>query len=113
MLSLTDDARVTMTFLSPDGECHSFDHRANGYARGDGIGGVVLKRLKDALQDGDTIRAVVRNSALCQDGRTPGITMPSPIAQVDLIRTAYEGAGLTLDQTAYFEGHGTILLLLC
>lgn len=96
-----------MTFLSPDGICHSFDHRANGYARGDGIGGMVLKTLKQALADGDTIRAVIRNSGLGQDGRTPGITMPSPQAHADLIRSTYAGAGLSLDQTSYFEAHGT------
>lgn len=96
-----------MGFLSPDGRCHSFDHRANGYGRGDGIGAIVLKTLSKALADGDTIRAVIRNSGLGQDGRTPGITMPSPEAQADLIRLVYKNAGLDLDQTAYFEAHGT------
>lgn len=96
----------TMTFFSPDGKCHSFDHRANGYARGDGIGGVILKTLKQALTDGDTIRGVIRNTRLNQDGRSPGITMPSPKAHAELIRATYAGAGLSLDQTAYFEAHG-------
>lgn len=68
---------------------------------------IVLKTLSKALADGDTIRAVIRNSGLGQDGRTPGITMPSPGAQADLIRQVYENAGLDLDQTAYFEAHGT------
>jgi len=95
-----------MTFLSPDGICHSFDHRANGYARGDGIGGIVLKTLKQAVADGDTIRAIIRNSGLGQDGRTPGITMPSPQAHADLITSTYAEAGLALDQTSYFEAHG-------
>jgi acyl transferase domain-containing protein len=97
-----------MTFLSPDGICHSFDHRANGYARGDGIGGIILKTLKQAVADGDTIRAIIRNSGLGQDGRTPGITMPSPQAHADLIRSTYAGAALSLDQTSYFEAHGTL-----
>lgn len=97
---------VTMTFFSPDGICHSFDHRANGYARGDGIGGMALKTLKQALADGDTIRAIIRNSGLNQDGKTPGITMPSPKAQADLIHSTYAGARLSMDQTAYFEAHG-------
>ncbi|CZR50579.1 uncharacterized protein PAC_00453 [Phialocephala subalpina] len=96
-----------MTFLSPDGICHSFDHKANGYARGDGIGGIILKTLKQALADGDTIRAIIRNSGLGQDGRTPGITMPSPQAHADLIQSTYAAAGLSLDQTSYFEAHGT------
>jgi len=96
-----------MTFFSPDGVCHSFDHRANGYARGDGIGGIVLKTLKQALADGDTIRGVIRNSGLNQDGKTPGITMPSPQMQAALIRSTYAAAGLSLDDTYYFEAHGT------
>jgi acyl transferase domain-containing protein len=59
---------TTMGFLSPDGRCYSFDHRANGYARGDGIAAIVLKTLKQALKDGDTIRAVIRGSGVNQDG---------------------------------------------
>jgi acyl transferase domain-containing protein len=100
-----------MKFLSPDGVCHSFDHRANGYARGDGIGGIVLKTLTQALEDGDTIRAIIRNTGLGQDGKTTGITTPSPEAHADLIRATYAGAGLPLDQTSYFEAHGKYLLL--
>jgi acyl transferase domain-containing protein len=98
---------VTMTFFSPDGVCHSFDHRANGYARGDGIGGVMLNTFRQALADGDTIRAVIRGTGLNQDGKTPGITMPSPEAQADLIRSTYASAGLSMENTAYFEAHGT------
>lgn len=95
-----------MTFFSPDGVCHSFDHRANGYARGDGIGAVILKTVSQALADGDTIRGIIRNSGLNQDGKTPGITMPSPEAQAELIRATYRQAGLGLDNTMYFEAHG-------
>jgi len=102
-----------MKFLSPDGVCHSFDHRANGYARGEGIGGIVLKTLKQAVADGDTIRAIIRNSELGQDGKTTGITTPSPEAHADLIRSTYAGAGLSLDQTAYFEAHGKDPFLRC
>jgi acyl transferase domain-containing protein len=64
--------------------------------------------LKQAVADGDTIRAIIRNSGLGQDGRTPGITMPSPQAHADLIRSTYAGAGLSLSQTSYFEAHGTV-----
>lgn len=66
-----------------------------------------MKTMSKALADGDTIRGVIRNSGLGQDGRTPGITMPSPEAQADLIKSVYGNAGLTMDQTAYFEAHGT------
>lgn len=68
---------------------------------------MILKRLSTAIADGDTIRAVIRATGLNQDGRTPGITMPSPTAQADLIRSCYEKAGLGYDETTYFEAHGT------
>lgn len=98
---------TNMHFLSPDGICHSFDDRANGYARGEAIGGLLLKPLSAALADGDTIRAVIRGSATNQDGKTPGITMPNPESQADLIRFVYEQAGLKMTDTGYFEAHGT------
>lgn len=98
---------TNMHFLSPDGICHSFDDRANGYARGEAIGGIMLKPLKAALADGDTIRAVIRGSGANQDGKTPGITMPSPQSQANLIRATYAQAGLDLADTGYFEAHGT------
>lgn len=98
---------TNMHFLSPDGICHSFDDRANGYARGEAIGGLLLKPLSAALADGDTIRAVIRGSATNQDGKTPGITMPNPESQADLIRFVYEQAGLKMSDTGYFEAHGT------
>ncbi|KAK5942650.1 Type I Iterative PKS [Knufia obscura] len=98
---------TNMHFLSPDGICHSFDDRANGYARGEAIGGLLLKPLKQALADGDTIRAVIRGSGANQDGKTPGITQPSPESQADLIQFTYAEAGLDLKDTSYFEAHGT------
>ena len=70
------DLMIPMTnlnFLSPDSKCYSFDHRANGYSRGEGFGVVVLKRLADALRDGDMVRAVIRATGTNQDGRTPGL----------------------------------------
>ncbi|KAI0002769.1 thiolase-like protein [Xylariaceae sp. FL0662B] len=94
-------------FLSPDSKCHSFDHRANGYARGEGIGVVVLKRLSDSIHDGNTIRAVIRSTGSNEDGRTPGITQPSRDAQVQLIKETYDKAGLSMRHTRYFEAHGT------
>lgn len=94
-------------FLSADSHCYSFDDRANGYSRGEGVGVLVLKRLSRALADGDTIRAVIRATSTNQDGRTPSITQPSAAAQAALIRKTYELAGLGFEETGYFEAHGT------
>jgi acyl transferase domain-containing protein len=96
-----------LQFLSPDSLCYSFDHRANGYSRGEGFGVIVLKPLSLALASNDTIRAVIRASSSNQDGRTPGITQPSGDAQALLIRETYEKAGLDLESTRFFEAHGT------
>ncbi|KAJ3467283.1 hypothetical protein MRS44_004847 [Fusarium solani] len=107
---LTPNTMMPMTalnFLSPDGKCFTFDARANGYGRGEGIGVVVLKRLQDALRDNDTIRAVIRATRVNQDGHTTGITLPSKEAQVANITSIYESAGLDFNQTAYVECHGT------
>lgn len=95
-----------MNFLSPDSRCFSFDDRANGYARGEGFGVIVLKLLSDAIRDDDTIRAVIRSTGSNHDGRTPGITSPSRDAQELLIRETYEKAGLDLQTTRFFEAHG-------
>ena len=62
-----------MGFFSPDGRCYTFDQRANGYAKGEGARAVVIKLLKNAIKDGDTIRAVIRATGTNQDGRTPGL----------------------------------------
>ena len=97
-----------MSFLSPDSRCWSFDHRANGYARGDGFGVVILKKLSDALKDGDTIRAVIRATGLNQDGRTTGgITQPSGEAQRSLIQDTFTKAKLEMGPVRFFEAHGT------
>ncbi|RNJ52367.1 polyketide synthase [Verticillium nonalfalfae] len=107
---LTPNTMMPMTalnFLSPDGRSFSFDARANGYGRGEGVGFVILKRLTDALRDQDPIRAIIRGTGICQDGRTPGIVFPSTKAQVSNITSVYHKAGLCFDQTAYVECHGT------
>ncbi|MCJ1389859.1 hypothetical protein MMC18_002716 [Xylographa bjoerkii] len=96
-----------MGFISHDSRSFSFDHRSNGYGRGEGFGVIVLKRLTDALRDGDTIRAVVRSTGSNQDGRTPGITQPSQDAQEALINDTYAKAGLDMHTTRYVEAHGT------
>ncbi|KAI0115870.1 polyketide synthase [Nemania sp. FL0031] len=93
--------------LGPDGICRSFDEKGNGYGRGEGFGVIVLKRVSDCIRDGDTIRAIVRNSGSNQDGRSPGITQPTKAAQVDLIRRVYSQAGLDMSLTRFFEAHGT------
>ena len=98
---------TSLGFLSPDAKCYSFDHRANGYSRGEGTGILILKRLPDAVRDGDTIRAVVRGTVANQDGRSPGITQPTKQAQVAATRLAYQNAGLDPSLTRYFEAHGT------
>jgi acyl transferase domain-containing protein len=94
-------------FLSPDSRCYSFDHRANGYSRGEGVGSLIIKPLQAAIRDGDVIRAVVRSTGLNQDGRTPGMTLPSKNAQETLIRKVYANAGLNLKDTEFIEAHGT------
>ncbi|KAI0145929.1 putative polyketide synthase [Hypoxylon sp. NC0597] len=96
-----------LNFLSADGKCYSFDHRANGYSRGEGVAVMILKRVSDAVRDGNTIRAVIRSTLSNEDGRTPGITQPSSLAQERLIRATYERAGLSMVPTRYFEAHGT------
>ncbi|KAI0379176.1 ketoacyl-synt-domain-containing protein [Hypomontagnella monticulosa] len=109
-LILTPNTMMPMTalnFLSPDGKCYTFDARANGYGRGEGIGIVVMKRLRDAVRDNDNIRAVIRGSSVNQDGRTPGITLPSAEAQLRNIKSVYRRAGLSVNDTAYVECHGT------
>lgn len=93
--------------LGPQGRSFSFDSRAEGYARGEGVGTVVVKPLHAAIRDGDTIRAVIRETGVNQDGRTPGITVPSGDAQERLIREVYWRAGLDLEHTRFVEAHGT------
>ncbi|KAF3392430.1 Compactin diketide synthase mokB [Penicillium rolfsii] len=93
--------------LGAQGRSFSFDARAEGYARGEGVGTVILKTLNAALRDGDTIRAVIRETGVNQDGRTPGITVPSADAQERLIREVYWRAGLRMEQTRFVEAHGT------
>ncbi|KAI1376577.1 hypothetical protein F4677DRAFT_418954 [Hypoxylon crocopeplum] len=103
----TSNHLSTLSFLSPDGKSMAFDHRANGYSRGEGVSVIVVKSLADALRDGDVIRAVVRGTSVTQDGRAEGgINLPSADAQEALIRTAYSNAGLSADQTGFFEAHG-------
>ncbi|MBD9358028.1 type I polyketide synthase [Methylomonas albis] len=93
--------------MAPDGRCKSFDSGADGYVRGEGCGVLVLKRLSDALADGDRVLAVVRGSALNQDGPSGGLTVPSGPAQEQVIRQALRHAGLSPAAVSYVEAHGT------
>ena len=93
--------------MSADGRCKTFDARADGYVRGEGCGVVVLKRLSEALKDGDNIRAVIRGSAVNQDGLSNGLTAPNGPAQERVIRQALKNAGVAPAQISYVEAHGT------
>lgn len=93
--------------LSPTGRCKTFDAMADGFVRGEGCGVVVLKRLADAVRDGDRVLAVVRGSAVNQDGRSNGMTAPNALAQRDVITTALRAADVTADSVNYIETHGT------
>ena len=93
--------------MAPDGKCKTFDAAADGFVRSEGCGLVVLKRLSDAVADGDNIRAVVRGSAVNQDGRSSGLTVPNGPAQEDVIRQALAAARLVPDDIDYLEAHGT------
>ncbi len=92
---------------APDGRCKTFDDAADGYGRGEGAGVVVLKRLADAVRDGDRVLAVVRGGAVAQDGRTVGIMSPNGAAQQDLFRRACRVAGVAPASVGYIEAHGT------
>jgi acyl transferase domain-containing protein len=98
---------TNINFLSPDGRSYSFDSRANGYARGEGIAVMILKKLSHAIRDGNTIRAVIRATGSNEDGKTPSITQPSREAQEMLIRETYRKACLSMEHTRFFEAHGT------
>lgn len=88
--------------------CHTFDASADGYGRAEGIGALYLKRLSDAVRDGDPIRGVIRGTAVNANGKTSGITQPSAVGQEAAARAAYALAGnLNTDDTSYFECHGT------
>ncbi|MEQ9335533.1 amino acid adenylation domain-containing protein [Thalassobaculum sp.] len=93
--------------LSPDGACKTFDADADGYVRGEGCGVVVLKRLSDALADGDRVLSVIRGSAVNQDGRSAGLTAPNGLAQEAVIRQALADARLEPGAVDAIEAHGT------
>jgi phthiocerol/phenolphthiocerol synthesis type-I polyketide synthase C len=93
--------------MAADGRCKTFDARADGYVRGEGAGIVVLKPLSRALADGDPIYAVIRGSAINQDGRTNGLMAPSPQSQEAVLAEAYRRANLSPGVVSYVEAHGS------
>jgi acyl transferase domain-containing protein/acyl carrier protein len=93
--------------LAGDGKCKTFDAAADGFGTGEGAGAVILKRLSDALQDGDRIRAVIRGTAINHDGRTTVLTAPSGLAQQAVIRAALQNARVEPTEISYVEAHGT------
>ena len=93
--------------LAPDGRCKAFDAAADGFARGEGCGVVVLKRLSDVIAQGDNILALVRGSAVNQDGRSGGLTVPNGPSQQAVIRQALANANVRPEQVSYIEAHGT------
>src|SRR5690242_10527299 len=107
---LTPATMITFSsahMLAPDGRCKTFDAAADGYVRGEGCGIIVIKRLEDAIRDGDRIRAVIRGSAINQDGASGGLTVPNGVAQQRVISDALVRAGLEPGDVDYLEAHGT------
>ena len=107
---LTPATMITFSsahMLAPDGRCKTFDAAADGYVRGEGCGVIVVKRLEDAIRDGDRIRAVIRGSAINQDGASGGLTVPNGVAQQRVIAAALKRADLEPSDVGYLEAHGT------
>ncbi|KAF2837925.1 hypothetical protein M501DRAFT_977330 [Patellaria atrata CBS 101060] len=98
---------VRLGVLSPTSICHTFDESADGYARGEAVGALYIKRLSAAIANNDPIRAVIRGTAINANGRSLGISHPSKDDQESCIRQAYANANLSIERTAYFECHGT------
>ncbi|HVU22667.1 MAG TPA: SDR family NAD(P)-dependent oxidoreductase [Opitutus sp.] len=93
--------------LSPDGTCYAFDRRANGMVIGEGVGLVVLKRLSQAVRDGDAIHAVIKGSGINYDGRTNGLTAPNGARQRELYERVYRQCGIEPAQISHVVAHGT------
>lgn len=96
-----------MKALSPDGRCKTFDASADGFGQGEGCGMIALKRLSDAIRDGDRILALIRGSAVNHDGHSRTVTTPSGPAQRAMLQQALENAGVDPHQLDYIEAHGT------
>lgn len=109
-LMVTEGQMIALSkvgFMAPDGRCKTFDARANGFGRGEGCSVIVLKRLGDAVADGDRVLALVRGSAVNQDGHSTVLAAPNGLAQQALIREALANAQLAPSRIGYVEAHGT------
>jgi acyl transferase domain-containing protein len=109
-INLSPDNLVAFTkigAISPTGICRPFDQKADGFVQSDGVGMVFLKRLEDALADGDRIHAVIRGSGCNNDGRGEGPMTPRVVGQLEALRQAYDDAGVSPATVSYFEAHGT------
>ena len=109
-LMVTEAQMISLSkvgFMAPDGRCKTFDAAADGFGRGEGCGVLVLKRLADAVADGDRVLAIVRGSAVNQDGRSTVLAAPNGLAQQDLIREALANAQVAPADVGYIEAHGT------
>jgi acyl transferase domain-containing protein len=113
-LHLTPDETIGLTkgyMLSPDGRCKSFDPAGNGYVRGEGGGVAVLKRLEDALRDGDRLLGVIKGSAINHNGRSNGLSSPSGLALKRVMEDALRTAGVAPADVSLLEAHGTGTLM--
>jgi acyl carrier protein len=109
-IMMSPEPYVTMSqagMLSPDGVCHTFDKRANGMVPGEAVAVVVLKRLSEAMADGDPIYATIRGSGINYDGKTNGITAPSSLSQTELLRSVYSQCQVNPEKVEYIIAHGT------
>ena len=95
------------SMLSPTGRCKPFSSQADGYVRSEGAGIVLLKRLEDAIRDGDRIHAVITDSAINSDGKTNGISLPSKAGQSELLASLYSDGKVDINTVDYIEAHGT------
>ncbi|MCP4163877.1 MAG: hypothetical protein GY760_27770 [Deltaproteobacteria bacterium] len=93
--------------LSPSGRCNAFDNNADGFIPGEGVGVIVLKRLKPALKDNNNIYGIIKGSSINHDGKTNGITAPSSLAQAEVELDVYRKFNINPESITYVEAHGT------